>query len=239
MKYFSLLFLIPVISFSQEKFKVEYERRYFTKIEGNSEQYRLMEEVYSKPTYLELIGDSDHCTIKEIQKIDNSQGPKYQMQVVGGYQDRETYLDFKTNQKLVSREMEGKVFLVNSPINTSDWIITRETKKINGFQAKKATLVKDGVSYEVWFSTDIKSKCGPDEAFGLPGLVLEFTRIFIENPDSYATFKLENIVLNNELKFAVPTKGRAMTEAEFKKLEEEYNKRIQEQIKNQSVDRNG
>ena len=232
MKYFNLLFLLSIIGFGQEKFKVEYERRYFTKFEGNSEQYRLMEEQFSKPVYIELKGDADQCSLKEITRVDNSQGPQYKMQVIGGYNDIESYLDFKNNQQIVSREMDAKSYLINSPISINNWIITRETKKISGYNVKKATLVKDNMNYEVWFSTEIKSKCGPDEAFGLPGLVLEFKRTIIDKPDNYAMFKLENISLDNTVKFSVPTKGKVMTSDQFDSLFDEYSKRIKESIKN-------
>ena len=232
MKYFSLLFLIPIISFSQEKFKVEYERRYFTKFEGESKQYRLMEEQFSKPVFIELKGDIEHCSFKEIPRIDNSQGPQYKMQIIGGYNDLESYLDFKEDKQIVSREMDGKSYLINSPILVYDWIITRETKKINGYNVKKATLVKDNMNYEVWFSTDIKSKCGPDEAFGLPGLVLEFKRTIIDKPENYAMFKLESISIDNSIKFSVPTKGKVLTSEQFDSLFDEYSKRIKESIKN-------
>ena len=237
MKYFNLLLLIPIIGFSQEKFKVEYERRYFTKIEGNSDYHRAMEEQFSKPVYIELKGNNNQCSLKEIERIDNSQGQHYKMQVIGGYKDLESYLDFTTNKEIVSREMEGKLYLVDTEIKPLDWIIARETKKIKGYQVKKATLVKDNMNYEAWFSTEIKSKCGPGEVFGLPGLVLEFTRTVIDKPTSYATFKLENITLDNSVKFLVPTKGKQMSGEEFNQFEEEYNKKMQERIQNISVNK--
>jgi len=229
MKYL-LFILFPISLFAQDKFKVEYERRMFIKLEGNSPQNKAMEEQFSKPVFIELLGDENRCSLREFEKISNSQGPKVTMEIVGMEKDLETYLDFSKDESLVSKELETKLFLISSGIAKYDWKLSRETKKINGFDAKKATLEKGGFAYEVWYSTQIKSKCGPDEAIGLPGLVLEFTRTHIEKPANYVTFKLNNLVIDNTLNFYKPTKGKAFTEDEFSKYRAEYNVRLKESM---------
>ncbi|RLZ10493.1 GLPGLI family protein [Faecalibacter macacae] len=231
-----LLFLVPFSVFAQDKFKAEYERRYFIKIDGNTEQHRMMEEQFSKPVYIELLGDENQCSLKEYEKVKNSQGPAVTMQVMGMEKDLETYLDFTKNESLVSKELDGKLFLISSTIPKNDWKLTRETKKINGFDVKKAILEKNVIKHEVWYSTQIKSKCGPDEAIGLPGLVLEYTRTHIEKPDNYSTYKLTNLVLDNSLKYNKPTKGKVFTEQEYKDYRAEFDKRLSESIQ-QGIDR--
>lgn len=231
-----LLFLVPFSVFAQDKFKAEYERRYFIKIDGNTEQHRMMEEQFSKPVYIELLGDENQCSLKEYEKVKNSQGPAVTMQVMGMEKDLETYLDFTKNESLVSKELDGKLFLISSTIPKNDWKLTRETKKINGFDVKKAILEKNVIKHEVWYSTQIKSKCGPDEAIGLPGLVLEYTRTHIEKPDNYSTYKLTNLVLDNSLKYNKPTKGKTFTGDEYEEYRKEFDKRLSESIQ-QGIDR--
>lgn len=231
-----ILFLLPFSVFGQDSFRVEYERRNFIKFEGNSEQYRMMEEQFSKPVYIELLGNQNECSLKEFEKVSNSQGPKVTMQVLGMEKDLETYLDFTNDINLVSREIENKLFLISSSIPKNDWKISRETKKINGYNAKKGTLEKEGFAYEVWFSTDIKSKCGPNEANGLPGLVLELKRTNIEKPDNYTTFLLNNLNLDNKVEFKKPSKGKSVTEDEYKDFRAEYDKKLRE-FRNNGIER--
>ena len=237
MKYIHLIVFIPLFSFGQEKFKVEYEKRSFIKLEGNSTEYRLMEEQFSKPSYIQLLGDDSKCSLKTIDRISNSQGPSTQMSIIGAEKDLETYLDFTKNEMIVSKDVDGKVFLITSEVKPYEWKISRETKKINGFNAKKATVEKNGFAYEVWFSTEIKSKCGPDNSFGLPGLVLEAKMTHLEKPENYTQFKLDQLVVDNKITFAVPTKGKPVTDKEFNTFREEYDKRLQEMYGNKGVDK--
>ena len=232
-----LLLLFPVSLFAQDKFKIDYEKRSYIKLEGNGAEYRMMEEQFSKPTFIQLLGDEQRCSLKQIERISNAQGPAVQMSIIGAEKDLESYLDFSKNERIVSKELDGKLFLINAEIETYDWKISRETKKINGFNAKKATYEGNRFMYEVWFSTDIKSKCGPDNSFGLPGLVLEAKMIHIEHPDNYTHYKLDQLSIDNSIKFSVPTKGKSMSALDFKKFREEYDKNLQEMYGNKGVDK--
>lgn len=231
-----LFLLLPFSLFAQDKFKVEYEKRSYIKLDGNSEQYRLMEEQFSRPSYLQLLGDDNRCSLKEIDRISNSQSST-QMSIIGAEKDLESYLDFTKNEMIVSKDIDGKIFLISNQIKPFEWIITRETKKINGYNAKKATYKHQDFLYEVWYSTDIKSKCGPDNAYGLPGLVLEAKIIHIEKPDNYTHYKIDQLTIDNEVKFNVPTKGKPTTAEEYKSFRAEYDKRLQEAYGNTGIDK--
>ena len=228
---------MPLFAFAQDKFKVEYEKRSYIKLDGNSEQYRLMEEQFSKPSYIQLLGDDNKCWLKQIDRIVNSQGPSTQMSIIGAEKDLESYLDFTKNEMIVSKDVDGKIFLITSQIKPFEWVISRETKKINGYNAKKATYKHYDFVYEAWYSTDIKSKCGPDDTYGLPGLVLEAKMIHIEKPDNYTHFKLDQLTIDNEVKFTVPTKGKPVTAEEYKSFRTEYDKRLQEAYGDKGVDK--
>ena len=236
MKYL-LFFLVPISLFAQDKFKVEYEKRVFIKLEGNNPQYRMMEEEFSKPSYIELLGDDKRCSVKQVERISNSQGPAVKMDIIGSEKDLENYLDFTKNEMIVSKDIDGKIFLITSKIKPFEWKISRELKKINGFNAKKATYEYQDFLYEVWFSTEIKSKCGPDNAYGLPGLLLEAKMIHREKPENYTQYKLNDLKIDNSLAFSVPTKGKPTTTEEYKKFREEYDKRLAEAYGNNGVDK--
>ena len=228
---------MPITLFSQDNYKVEYEKRNFIKLDGKNPEYRLMEEQFSQPSYLELLGNQNKCSLKQLDYINNSQGPTTQMTIVGAEKDLETYFDFIKNEMIVSKDLDGKLFLISSKPDIKNWKITRETKKVSGFNAKKATLEQDGFLYEVWFSPEIKSKCGPDEIFGLPGLVLETKISHIEKPENYRQYKLNQLAIDKNLQFLVPTKGKPISAEEFKKFRAEYDKRLKETYGNNSFDK--
>ena len=230
MKYiFLILFSISV--FGQEKFKVEYERRNFINLnDPNPESKRLREEMFSKPKYIALSVDANQCLSQEIERIDNSQGPKYSMKVVGGFKDLESFYDFDTNSKIIMREMDSKLYNISDSIATYKWGITRESKKIKGYDVRKAVAIDANFRIEAWYVPSIKSKCGPDEYNGLPGLLLELKKTSLKDENQYTTYKLESILIDDKLKLQKPAKGKVISTSEFDKIEEEYYQKIQENI---------
>jgi GLPGLI family protein len=238
MKYI-ILFLIPISIFAQDKFKVEYERRYFINLnDPNPESKKLREEIFSKPKYIELAVNGNKCLSKEVVKIDNSQGPQYAMKVIGGYKDLETFTDFDQNNKITVREMDAKVYNISDTISQFKWTLTRETKSINGYEVRKAFYKDQDNEYEAWYATAIKSKCGLDSYYGLPGLLLELKRTSIKDQKQYATYKVENIVEDTKLVFEKPNKGKSISSNDFEKLEELYYQKVREMVKpSQGVDK--
>lgn len=230
-------FLLPFSLLAQDKLKVEYEKRSYIKLEGNSPQYRQMEEQFSKPSYIQLLGDQNRCSLKTIDRVTNTQGPSVQMKIIGAEKDIETYMDFTKDEKVVSKDVDGKLFLITSKTNPLEWKISRETKKINGFNTKKATFENEGLGYEVWYSTEIKSKCGPEEFYGLPGLVLEAKLIHLEKPENYTHYQLDQLTMDDTVQFSVPTKGKSVTAEEYATFRKELDKRLQENYGNQGVNR--
>lgn len=232
MKYL-LLILISITTFGQEKFKVEYEVRNFVTISNTTpEKAKKLEEAYSKPKYYELFVDQDKCLSKEIQRIDNSQGSGLAILVVeGDIVDKQTYLDFNSNQKIIEKSVDGKAYLINDVIKKNDWKITKDTKTINGYEVRKATLNEDPYFVEAWFAKDIKTKCGPNKYNNLPGLILEVKSTFVDKPTTYTTIKLEFIKQDNKISFQKPNKGIQMNDAEFKDFTTDYYKKIDEKFK--------
>ena len=230
MKYI-LLLLFSVSVFGQEKFKVEYERRNFINLnDPNPESKRLREEMFSKPKYIALSVDANQCLSQEIERIDNSQGPKYSMKVLGGFKDLESFYDFDTNSKIIMREMDSKLYNISDSIATYKWSITRESKKIKGYDVRKAVAIDANFGIEAWYVPSIKSKCGPDEYNGLPGLLLELKKTSLKDESQYTTYKLESILIDDKLKLQKPTKGKVISTSEFDRIEEEYYQKIQENI---------
>ena len=238
MKYLYFL-LFPISIVAQDKFKVEYERRYFINLnDPNPESKKLREDVFSKPKYIELSVEGNRCLSKEIEKIDNSQGPQYTMKVIGGFKDLETYTDFDQNQKVILREMDSKVYNILDTVSQLKWTLTRETKSINGYETKKAVYKDKDYEYVAWYTTTIKSKCGPESFYGLPGLLLELKRTSLKDDKQYSTYKLVLINEDSKIKLEKPSKGNSVSVSDFEKIEEKYYQKIQEMVKpSQGVDK--
>lgn len=242
MKYFNLLFLLPIISFSQEKFKAEYEVRNFVSVTNTTpDKAKKLEEAFSKPKFFELLVDENQCLTKEIQRIDNSQNNSTRIDYIdGNVTDVETYLNLESNKKLITKNVDGKFYLVSDEVKKDDWVVTKESKLINGFKSYKATLLKEPYTIEAWFTKEIKTKCGPNGYFNLPGLIVEVKSVFTENPSTYSTVKLETIKLEPKLSIKEPLKGIKMTSVEFKEFITDYYRKIDEkykQMQSQGVDR--
>lgn len=141
---------------------------------------------------------------------------------------------------LQEQEMMGKEYLIKDKAEPYHWELSEETKKIGNYTAQKASFtkivdsrrfstgmtemenVKDTLQVTVWFTPEIPVSHGPEQYFGLPGLILE-----VQNQGR--TLICEKIELNPSADPVVierPTKGKQMTQAEFRVVQEEGMKQM-------------
>ena len=69
----------------------------------------------------------------------------------------------------------GDEYLVSDGVCPNSWNITDEHKKIGEYDARKATLSRDGREWTAWFTTDLPCQGAPSYFNGLPGVVLELS----------------------------------------------------------------
>ena len=145
-----------------------------------------------------------------------------------------------TGNYLQEQEMMGKEYLIQDKAEPFEWVLSEETKKVGNYTAQKASFtkivdskrfstgmtemenVKDTLQVTVWFTPEIPVSHGPEYYFGLPGLILE-----VQNQGR--TLICEKIELNPSVEPVVierPSKGKQMTQAEFKKIQEEGMKQM-------------
>lgn len=79
---------------------------------------------------------------------------------------------------IMQKEFSGDVFLVEPDEGDLGWKITDERKMVGEFECIKAIGVNKGFDNSesavvAWFSPQINVPYGPNEYFGLPGLILE------------------------------------------------------------------
>jgi GLPGLI family protein len=150
------------------------------------------------------------------------------------------YKNIADQTYLQEQEMMGKEYLVKDKSEPFEWELSEETKKIGNYTVQKASFtkivdsrqfstgmtemenVKDTIQVTVWFSPEIPVSHGPEYYFGLPGLILE-----VQNQGR--TLICEKIELNPSADPVIierPSKGKEMTQAEFRVVQEEGMKQM-------------
>ena len=138
-----------------------------------------------------------------------------------------TYKNTAEKRYLYEREILDKPFLIADALAPLKWKMTKESKKIGDYTAYKATLktVKaknqiygqaETLQVEVWYTPDIPVPHGPEQYWGLPGLIMQLD-------DGKVTYLLTKVVLNPEkgVRIKKPRRGKKINE---KQLEEELAK---------------
>jgi GLPGLI family protein len=103
----------------------------------------------------------------------------------------------------------SRTFLIEDTLEKNDWIITNDTLKIGEYQCKKATLKKGDNNIIAWFTNEVPSNEGPEDFYGLPGLILK-----IET--GISIIEVQNISISKDkITIQKPTKGKKVTIKEF------------------------
>lgn len=160
-----------------------------------------------------------------------------------GSADRVLYKNIADQAFAHEQEMMGKEFLVKDVLEPSEWELTGETKKIGNYTAQKATYskiidsqrfstgmtemenVKDTINITAWFAPEIPVSHGPENHFGLPGLILE-----VQNQGRVLI--CDRIELNpsaNPVKIEHPKRGKIVSREEFRVVQEEGMKQMMNQ----------
>jgi GLPGLI family protein len=160
-----------------------------------------------------------------------------------GSQDRVLYKNLADQTFQREEDMMGKEFLVKDTLEAAEWELTGESKKIGNYTAQKATYtriidsqrfstgmtemenVKDTIQVVAWFTPEIPVSHGPENYFGLPGLILE-----VQNQGRILI--CEKIELNpsaDPVKIEQPKRGKVVSREEFRAVQEESMKQMMNQ----------
>jgi GLPGLI family protein len=169
-----------------------------------------------------------------------------------GSEDRILYKNIAEQAYEQEQDVMGKEFLIKDALEPAEWELTGETKKIGNYNAQKATYsriidsqrfstgmtemekVKDTIQVIAWFTPDIPVPHGPENFFGLPGLILE-----IQN--SGRTLICEKIELNpsaEPVAIIRPKRGKEVTREEFRTIQEEGMKQMMNRYQGKPGDGN-
>jgi len=131
-------------------------------------------------------------------------------------------------------ELMGKLFLVKDELPHFEWQLTDETKQIGHYTCQKAIYKRvgesrqfspgskemevrmDTIQIEAWFTPEIPVSHGPENYWGLPGLIMELS-------SGNRTMICSKIVLNpkEEVNIERPKKGKVLNREEFQAMQEE------------------
>ncbi len=137
------------------------------------------------------------------------------------------YVNNSLKEYLYQKDFMGDLFLVaHQPIK---WRLSQEEKQIGNYTCYKATTIKTiengRGTFEreitAWYTPQIPVNFGPKEYNGLPGLILELTQVKL-------TFSAIKIELNTKEEIIIKklTKGKKVTEEDFKKITKEASSNI-------------
>jgi GLPGLI family protein len=172
-----------------------------------------------------------------------SNGMNIQVSFSGGIKSK-LYKNFKTKTYTTDRDIFGKEFLITDSLQKNNWEMINEQKKIGNYNCYKAQIKipvteeelkkyeeqkkkqEEGKTsfftisepkeqiIEAWYTLDIPVSNGPEEYWGLPGLILELH-------DGNTTFLCSKIILNPEEKIEIkaPKEGKKVNQKEFDKIQ--------------------
>ncbi len=178
---------------------------------------------------------------KEVESLGNAptSGTVTSVVTFGGSSSGTKYSNTAENLYLEETSLMGKAFLVKDELKNLGWELTDETKKIGEYTAQKAVYSKitqrsmmtfgnggeeegkpktvtDTIKVEAWYTPQIPVSHGPDNFWGLPGLILEVN-------DGRKTLLCTKVVLNpaGGVEIKKPRKGKKVSIEEYAKIQKE------------------
>lgn len=211
----------------------------------------------SEPIKYDLFFDQNQSIYKQQEKLDTPQSGRGGMwaRFEGGSQNI-IHTNLATGQQTNQKELFSKLFLINREVKAREWNFTGESKQIGQYMAYEATYTqmqnppqfrmsfgrrgnndeekekepeKIEITVSVWFTPDIPISAGPDNYFGLPGLVLMVQ-------DNKKVLVCTEVQMNPEdkIKLTPPKKGDEVTWKEFNEIREKKAKEMRDRFQNNS-----
>ena len=211
----------------------------------------------SEPVNYDLFFDQNQSIYKQQEKLDTPQSGRGGMwDRFGGGSQNIIHTNLATGQQTNQQELFSKLFLVNREVKAREWNFTGESKQIGKYMAYEATYTqmqnppqfrmsfgrrgnndeekekepeKIEITVSVWFTPDIPISAGPDNYFGLPGLVLMVQ-------DNKKVLVCTEVQMNPEdkIKLTPPKKGDEVTWKEFNEIREKKAKEMRDRFQNNS-----
>ncbi len=145
----------------------------------------------------------------------------------GRNNDNKFYTNFAEGSAVDSRNFFGKDFLIEGSRESLKWKITGEQKQVGAYLCQKATYQDTSQQIEVWFTPMIPVSSGPDDYFGLPGMILHMD---FDSGTRQITATDISLKALAQGQITRPTKGKKVTKDEFAEIREEKIKEMEEEF---------
>lgn len=145
----------------------------------------------------------------------------------GRNNNNQYYTSITNGTSVDSRNFFGKDFLIEGEREALKWKITGDQKQVGSYLCQKATFQDSTNNIVAWFTPMIPVATGPDNYFGLPGMILH-----LDFDSGIRQITATDISLKEleESKIVKPTKGKKVTQEEFTKIRTEKEKEMEEEF---------
>lgn len=168
---------------------------------------------------------------KEVEKLNKGAGMNLGMfsSMISGVSGM-LYKNTSTGQVLDQVEFFGKMFLIKDTLEKPEWKLGKESKQIGKYTCYKATRTdqqvkttfdEDGkessdtleVEIVAWYTPMVPVSTGPEEYWGLPGLIME-----VKSGNTMLLCSRLEMNPEDAGEITAPEKGEEVTRAEFREI---------------------
>ncbi len=167
-----VIFIFTVLTFGvhaqMSAGKIVYERKtnLYKKMGGGNVKEWIKEADKIKIDYFDLLFN-DTCSVFLPQESELKEDMGWATQKSTVYQY------FNTGKRYLIKDMWGELLHISDTLYKRKWQITESTRKIAGYQCRKAIWrANDTTRIYAWFSYDLSTSTGPESFYGLPGTIL-------------------------------------------------------------------
>jgi GLPGLI family protein len=140
---------------------------------------------------------------------------------------KKVYYDFEKNEKTELVEFMTRNFLVSEVMERTGWKLINKRVKVLNYICQGAELKRDDNTITAYFTSEIPVSIGPDEFFGLPGLILV---VEINGETAFMATSID-LAFPGKGIISKPDKGKKVTREEFNNIVEEKIKEFEEMEK--------
>ncbi len=216
--FLSLLVCITVYSTKAQflsKGKIEFERKVNVHkqfdAEGEWGQMLKKSTPQFKTDYFDLYFENDKSMYKPGREAD---APVRNFFLSNPASANVVLNDYTSNQFISQKQVFEQNFLIQDTIRKINWKITPDTRKIAGFDCRKAVaIILDSIYVVAFFTDEILVPGGPESFSGLPGMILGLALPRLNTTWFATKVQLEGVKTTD---FAPPVKGKKTTMSELK-----------------------
>ncbi len=215
----------------------DFERKVNVNFEGdemNEAQAKAMQEMLSKQFQKTFVLECNayESIYYEKKMLDNQTGSGVNIVMIGESSGK-LYKNIREKHYTRLDESLGKRFLIEDPLEDTEWILTDSTKEIQGYLCYKAKSIREltvndsiiRIPVQAWYAPDIPVSNGPELHWGLPGFIMQ-----VSEGDVTITCKSLLIQTQKNKEIEKPKGGKKLNAAKYREI---VRKKMEQQQKMQ------